>query len=157
MIGTTGTSFPAVEARHDVPGVALDDRQQLPAVDHRQQDRGRCHPWPWMIGTTFPPSIGTGTTGTSFPAIEARHHLPGVDHRQQDRGRCHPWPWMIGNSFPASIGTAGTTRHHRGRCEPWPWMIGTTFPAVDRHGRHDGHQLPAVNHRQQGRTAQLGR
>jgi hypothetical protein len=110
--GTTGTSFPAVEARHDVPGVALDDRQQLPAVDHRQQDRGRCHPWPWMIGTTF-------------PAVD-RH----------GRHCCEPWPWMIdtGTSFPASIigNRAGPRsqvddRHHLPGCRSTrPARLGTT-------------------------------
>ncbi len=35
----------------------------FPAVDDRQQDRGRCKPRPWMIGTTFPPSM----IGTTFP------------------------------------------------------------------------------------------
>ncbi len=64
--GTTGTSFPVVEARHHLPG-----------VDHRQQDRGRCEPWPWMIGTTFPAVDRHGR--------HDGHQLPAVNHRQQGR------------------------------------------------------------------------
>ena len=83
-----------------------------------------------MIGTTFPASIGTGTT---------RHQLPAVDIGNDGTDRAaRP---MIGTSFPASIGTTARRGPARPLARPWPWMIGTTFPAVDRHGRHDGDRI----------------
>ncbi len=121
-----------------LPPVALDDRHQLPGVDrHDGHDRGRCEPWPWMIGTTFPPSI-IGNRAGPRGKVDDRQQLPAVDrHGRHDGGRCHPWPWMIGTtgtSFPVV-----EARHDVPGCRSARRAPRAPLPPV---ALDDRHQLP---------------
>jgi hypothetical protein len=73
-----------------------------------------------MIGTSFPPSIGTGTTGTTFPASIGTTGTTGT-------------------TFPPSIGNrAGPRsqvddRHHLPGCRSTrPARLGTTAAVASR-------------------------
>ncbi len=172
MIGTTGTSFPVVEARHDVPGcrsarrapraplppVALDDRHQLPAVDrhgrHDSAPRARRRPLRAPAPASRRRSSATGPRPLPPVALDDRHQLPGCRGAAtgQDRGKVDDRHGrhghraarsMIGTTFPASI--IGNRAGPRGKVDDRQQL-----PAVDRHGRHDrhhGHQLPGCRGR----------
>jgi hypothetical protein len=89
---------------------------------HHGHDGGRCEPWPWMIGT-------------SFPAVEARHHLPGVDRhgRHDSAPRARPRP-LRAVALDDRHQLPAVDRHGRHDSAPRApasrlSIIGTTFPA----------------------------
>jgi hypothetical protein len=112
--------LPTVDDGHDgnhghhrgrCQAVALDDRHHLPAVDRHRGTTGTtfppsmmgttettgttaavARPWPWMMGTSFPASIGTAARrhgGHDLPAVD-RHDLPGVDRHDGTTGTTFP-------------------------------------------------------------------
>ena len=112
MIGTAGTTFPAVD------GAAPPSRRRSARAPRAPASRRR--------GTTAARSM-IGTT---------RHH--GHDRGRCKRRHGHRAARsMIGTTFPAVDGAARRSRGRSARRAPprplqpcpWPWMIGTSFPA----------------------------